>query len=95
MSLAWRMEANMTNSSTRLLMGAVTGLGMATVSGSPIRGAAALEPASVTEPELLMNREQTWLSDTDGEVGDREQLRRYFLQDRRDGPHIRRPEVRR
>jgi hypothetical protein len=85
------MEANMTNSSTRLLMGAVTGLGMAGISIIVSRGAAALEPASVTEPELLINRDKAWLSDTDGEVGDREQLWRYFLQDRRDGPHIRRP----
>jgi hypothetical protein len=86
------MEAIMTNSSTRFFMGAVTGLGMAGISISVSRGAAALEPASVTEPELLINRDKAWLSDTDGEVGDREQLRRYFLQDRRDdGPHIRRP----
>jgi hypothetical protein len=65
----------MTNSSTRFFMGAVTGLGMAGISISVSRGAAALEPASVTEPELLINRDKAWLSDTDGEVGDREQLR--------------------
>ena len=81
----------MTNSSTRLFIGAVTGLVIATVSVSVIRGAAAFEPASVTLPEPLLNRDKPWLSDTDSEVGDREQLGRYFLQDRRDGPHIRRP----
>jgi hypothetical protein len=88
------MEVIMTSSSTRLLMGAVTGLGIATVSVSVIRGAAAFEPAAVTVPEPLINRDKPWLADTDGD-GDREQLRRYFLQDRRDGPHIGSPELRR
>ena len=74
----------MTNSSTRLLMGAVTGLGMAGVNVSVISGAAAVEPPPITAPESLINREKLWLSDTDGRVGDREQLRRYFLQDRSD-----------
>jgi hypothetical protein len=85
-----------TSSSTRLLMGAVTGLAIATVSVSAIRGAAAFEPAAAfTLPEPLINRDKPWLSDTDGEVGDREHLRRYFLQHRRDGPHIGSPELRR
>ena len=75
----------MTNSSTRLLMGAVTGLGMSGVSISVIRGAAALEPASLTLPEPLINRDQPWGSDTDGRVLDRERLRMHFLQDRREG----------
>jgi hypothetical protein len=83
MEAMW-MEAIMTNSSTRLLMGAVIGLGMAGVSVSVISGAAAVEPAPMTAPESLINREKLWLSDTDGRVGDREQLRRYFLQDRSD-----------
>jgi hypothetical protein len=65
-------------------MGALTGLGMSGVGTSVIRVAAELEPLSVTEPELLINRDQPWRSDTDGRIGDREQLRMYFLQDRRD-----------
>jgi hypothetical protein len=73
------------NSSTRLLMGAVTALGMTGASINVIRGADARELLSATEPELLINRNQPWLSDTDGRVSDREQLRRYFLQNRRDG----------
>jgi hypothetical protein len=76
------MEAIMPNSSTRLFLGAVTGLGMAGVSVSVIRGAAAVEPPPIILPEALINREKLWLSDTDGRVGDREQLRKYFLQDR-------------
>jgi hypothetical protein len=55
------MEAIMTNSSARLLVGAVTGLGMAGVSLSAIRGAAAVETLPLGEPELL-----PWLSETDG-----------------------------
>jgi hypothetical protein len=82
-------------SSTRLLMGAVTGLGIATVSVSVIRGAAALEPEPFTLQQPLLNWDKPWLSDTDGDVGDRDQLGRYFLLDRRDGPHIRSPELRR
>jgi hypothetical protein len=78
------MEAIMPNSSTRLFLGAVTGLGMAGVSVSVIRGAAAVEPPPIILPEALINREKLWLSDTDGRVGDREQLRKYFLQDRYD-----------
>jgi len=78
------MESIMPNSSTRLFLGAVTGLGMAGVSISVIRGAAAVEPPPIILPEALINREKLWLSDTDGRVGDREQLRKYFLQDRYD-----------
>ena len=74
----------MTNRSTRVLLGAVTGLGMASVSASMGRAADKLEAMPVAESELLVNREPTWLSETDGRAGDREQLRRYFLQDRRD-----------
>ena len=72
------------NSSTLLFLGAVTGLGMAGVSVSVIRGAAAVEPPPIILPVALINREKLWLSDTDGRVGDREQLRKYFLQDRHD-----------
>jgi hypothetical protein len=79
-----RMEAIMTNSSARLLMGAAIGLGITGASINVIRGADARELLSVTEPELLINRNQPWLSDTDGRVSDREQFRRYFLQDRRE-----------
>jgi hypothetical protein len=62
------MEAIMTNSSARLPVGAVTGLGMAGVSLSAIRGAAAVETLPFGEPELLVNRERPWLSETDGRV---------------------------
>jgi hypothetical protein len=74
----------MTNSSTRLLLGAVTGLGMAAVSANVFRADEESEALPVAESELLVNREPTWHSESDGRAGDREQLRRYFLQDRRD-----------
>ncbi len=49
-----------------------------------IRTAAAVEPVPMILPEPFINREKPWPSDTDGRVGDREQLRRYFLQERHD-----------
>jgi hypothetical protein len=51
----------MTNSSTRLLIGAVTGLGMMGVSLSVIRGAAAVETVSWS---ALNYEEAVWLCGT-------------------------------
>jgi hypothetical protein len=65
-------------------------LALAIVSVSEISGAAAAEattimgPSPTLQPLPLVNRQDPWLSETDGRVGDREQLRKYFLQDRRD-----------
>jgi hypothetical protein len=48
---------------------------------SPIRGAAAAEQAPATVPQPLINREEPVQSETD-----RQQLKRYFLQNWRDQP---------
>jgi hypothetical protein len=72
------------------IIGAAFALGLAIVSVSEISGAAAAEAATIAgpsptlQPLPLVNRQEPWLSETDGRVGDREQLRKYFLQDRRD-----------
>jgi hypothetical protein len=72
------------------IIGAAFALGLAIVSVSEISGAAAAEattimgPSPTLQPLPLVNRQDPWLSETDGRVGDREQLRKYFLQDRRD-----------
>jgi hypothetical protein len=76
-----------------LVIGAVFALGMAIIGVGVIRGAAAAEAAPITgftgpsltsQPLPLINRQEPSLAETDGRVGDREQLKRYFLQDRRD-----------
>jgi hypothetical protein len=72
------------------IIGAAFALGLAIVCVGVISGAAAAEaatmmgPSPTLQPLPLVNREEPWLSDTDGRVSDREQLRKYFLQDRRD-----------
>jgi hypothetical protein len=72
------------------IIGVAFALGLAIVSVGVIRGAAAAEAATIIgpsptlQPLPLVNRQDPWLSETDGRVGDREQLRKYFLQDRRD-----------
>jgi hypothetical protein len=72
------------------IIGAAFALGLAIVGVGVISGAAAAEaatmmgPSPTLQPLPLVNREEPWLSDTDGRVSDREQLRKYFLQDRRD-----------
>ena len=72
------------------IIGAAFALGLAIVSVSEISGAAAAEAATIMgpsptlQPLPLVNRQEPGLSDTNGWVGDREQLRKYFLQDRRD-----------
>jgi hypothetical protein len=67
------MEAIMPRSTTQLAIGAVIALGMAIVGLS-----ATGTPLNV--PQLV----KASLSETDVQFRDREQLRRYFLQDRRD-----------
>jgi hypothetical protein len=42
-------------------------------------------PASVTQPRPVIYRTQSVLSETTVRTGDREQLRRYFLQGKADG----------
>ena len=72
------------------IIGAAFALALAIVSVSEMSGAAAAEAATIMgpsptlQPLPLVNRQDPWLSETDGRVGDREQLRKYFLQDRRD-----------
>jgi hypothetical protein len=79
------MEAIMPRSATtRLVIGAVIALGMEIVSVSAIRGAAAVEQTPVNRPQALDNRDDPLISETDAPVSDREQLRRYFLEDWRD-----------
>ena len=67
------MEAIMPRSTTRLAMGAVIALGGAIVGLS-----ATGSPLNVPQPDKAS------LSETDAQFRDRQQIRRYFLQDRRD-----------
>jgi hypothetical protein len=73
-----------------MIIGAVTALGMVIVSVGATGGAAAVEqpPNNIQQPIPLVNREKPPLLETDAPVNDREQLRRYFLQEWR-GPPIR------
>jgi hypothetical protein len=72
------------------IIGAAFALALVIVSVGMKSGAAAAEattimgPSPTLQPLPLVNRQDPWLSETDGRVGDREQLRKYFLQDRRD-----------
>ena len=71
------------------IMGAVIALAIAIAFVSVIHRAAAVEAAPVTTPatapviapQPLINRPQPFLSEPDAHVKDREQLRKYFLQD--------------
>ena len=59
------------------IIGAAFALGLAIVSVSEMSGAAAAEAATImgaspTLPLPLVNRQESWLSETDGRVGDRE-----------------------
>jgi hypothetical protein len=72
-----------------IMLGAVIAFGMAIAFVSGIREVAAAEAAVITAPgtapaimpQPLINRPQPVLSEPDAHVNDREQLRRYFLQD--------------
>jgi hypothetical protein len=72
------------------IIGAAFALALVIVGVGMKSGAAAAEattimgPSPTLQPLPLVNRQDPWLSETDGRVGDREQLRKYFLQDRRD-----------
>jgi hypothetical protein len=69
-----------------MLIGAVTAFGMVIVSVGATRGAAVVEQAPDNVEQLpLINRENPLL-ETDAPVSDREQLRRYFLQEWRGPP---------
>ena len=71
------------------MLGAVIAVGMAIAFVSGIREVAAAEAAVITAPgtapvimpQPLINRPQPVLAEPDAQVNDREQLRRYFLQD--------------
>jgi hypothetical protein len=67
------MEAIMPRSTTQLAMGTVIALGVA-IAGLSATGT----PLNVLQPDKAS------LSETDAQSRDRQQLRRYFLQDRRD-----------
>jgi hypothetical protein len=73
------MEAIMPNSTTRLAIGAAIALGIGIVGLS-----ATGTPLNV--PQTLVKLDESLLSETDAQFGnrDRQQLRRYFLQERRD-----------
>jgi hypothetical protein len=59
-------------------------LGIVVVSVGAIAAAAAAEQAPVDRPQPLLNRGESSLSELDTRVGDRQQLRKYFLEDWRD-----------
>ena len=67
------MEAIMPRSTTRLAMGAVIALGGAIVGLS-----------ATGTPLNVPQSDKASLSETDAQFRDRQQIRRYFLQDRRD-----------
>jgi|GraSoiStandDraft_29_1057270.scaffolds.fasta_scaffold486293_1 hypothetical protein len=73
-----------------LVIGAVFALAMAIAGVSVIRGAAAAEAAQLMQPAPVMqpiiNRHEPPLAETDPRLTDREQLKRYFLQDERGWP---------
>jgi hypothetical protein len=72
-----------------IMLGAVIAFGMAIAFVSGIREVAAAEAAVITAPgtapvimpQPLINQPQPVLAERDAQVNDREQLRRYFLQD--------------
>jgi hypothetical protein len=65
-----------------LVIGAMFALGMAIAGVSVIHGAG--EASGTSEP--LINRDEPPLSETEPRISDREQLKRYFLQDQRNWP---------
>jgi hypothetical protein len=72
------------------IIGAAFALGLAIVSLEVVSGAAAAEAATIIGPSPTLqplphvNRQEPSALGTNARVGDREQLRKYFLQDRRD-----------
>jgi hypothetical protein len=71
------MEAIMSNT-TRMMMGVAVAMAIVTVSA--VRWTGAVEQTPVEGPQILVNRDAA----VDSEAGGgREQLRRYFLEDRR------------
>ena len=64
------------SNTTRMMMGAAVAMAMVTVSG--VRSTAAVEQTPVNGPQILVNRDAVVDSETGSE---REQLRRYFLED--------------
>jgi hypothetical protein len=73
------MEAVMPSGKTRLIAVMVLALGVASAIGTG--KAAAAEAAPLLGQNTLINRDQPSLSETEGGTGEREHLRRYFLQD--------------
>ena len=59
-------------------------LGIVVVSVGAIAAAAAAEQAPVDRPQPLLNRGESSISELDARVGDRQQLRKFFLEDWRD-----------
>jgi hypothetical protein len=72
------MEAVMPSGKTRLIAVTVFALGVASAIGT---GKAAAAEAELLGQNTLINRDQPSLSETEGGTGEREHLRRYFLQD--------------
>jgi hypothetical protein len=62
-----------------LVIGAVIVLVLAVVGVNLIRGSAAGDSAPAPPTQLLINRPQPLLSETDARISDREELRRHFL----------------
>jgi hypothetical protein len=73
-----------------LVIGTVFALGMAIAGVNLIHEAAAAEAAAVMQPAPVMqpviNRYKPPVAETEPRVTDREQLKRYFLQDERGWP---------
>jgi hypothetical protein len=73
------MEAIMPSSSTQLIIGIAVAIGIAAVNVGPIRSAGAQHPWEIPAQEVLSNKPETQLSETDFRLSDRQQLRIHFL----------------
>jgi hypothetical protein len=80
------MEAIMPSSITQLVIGTAVAIGMAVVGVSVIGSAAAVEQAQVNAPQILVNRDESPLSEEDARLADRQQLRRIFFDKSRGRP---------
>ena len=77
-SHSW-MEAIMPSSSTQLIIGIAVAIGIAAVNVGPIRSAGAQHPWEIPAQEVLSNKPETQLSETDFRLSDRQQLRIHFI----------------
>jgi hypothetical protein len=81
------MEAIMRSNITQLMIGTAVAIGMSVVAVSAIGSAVAQSPVAPTQvmgQEGLTNRFESPISETDFRLGDRQQLKGYFLDGSRD-----------